>query len=323
MREHFLFYWNPNSYIRKGHRHATLPGNVDICCFVFSKFDEMTNEDLWDAHDELEKQKPLLGKTRFEALETALGVNYSPEGVLASPLLRAAMHPVESHYDRMHNLESGGISEHEVNLLLQSLSDSNKFSNAEVQRYCNASWRWGRGSILNFSFRDNKLKGMANDVLSAVPILFHFAKSHLQNWEEPKVESFEALFLAFKQIEYIKHTADCSPAACLKLKQLFERHLELFQKAYSESDVKPKHHYNAHLADQYLKDGFYEDCFAPERHQKLMKAIAEKYTNPTLENYEFFVISQANQTMLEEVNYFLEAQPTGRSVQIMGEPSII
>jgi len=303
----------------KGHRYATMPGNVDICCAVFSKFEQMTNEDLWDAHDALEQQKPLLRKTPFEALETALGVNYSPEGVLASRVLRETMHPVESRYDRMHCFESKGNSETEIGLLLESLSSSKKFSNYQVQSYCNASWEnmWGP---VSFAFRDDKLKGMASDVLNAVPILFHFAKSHLQNWDKAKVDSFEALFLVTKQLEHVKHASDCSREATSKLSDLLQRHLGFFQAAYSADEVKPKHHYSAHLPEQYEKDGFYADCFAPERHQKLIKAIADSFSNTSAELYEFYILSRVHRAMQKEVEDALNMSAKGKAVEFQGEP---
>ena len=301
----------------KGHALSNLAGNVDICCFDKAKFEEMTDDDLFDAHDMLAQLKPRLKKTAFGNKETAYGVNYSPEGVLASHMLRERTHPTKSRFDRMHTLESGGIAELEVNLLLQSLDESGKFTNKQVTDYCNAGWFGVLGPV-QLAFRDNKIKGMASDVLRAMPILFHFGKVVLQGWDQLKLASFEALFLVFKQLQYIKFFADCSKAATDKLSDLVARHLRLFQQAYTPEKCIPKHHMAMHLGDQYYTDGHYADCFATERHQKLIKAVAEDYNNTKHQLHEFYVLSRANRAMKFEVSN-LGANTVSKTVEFEGE----
>lgn len=304
----------------KEHVHATLRGNVDICCFDKAKLEPMTDEDLWQAHDSLERLKPVLRKTPFEKKETAYGVNFSPRGVLASRVLRDRQHPTKCRFDRMHTFESNGIADLEVDLLVKSLSDTGKYSNQQVMKYCNAGWCWHAAPV-KLSFRDGSLKGMASDVLQALPILFHFVNVFLQGWDQAKTESFKALFLVVKQLQHIKFTADCSTSATAKLSELVARHLELFQQAYTSSACIPKHHMAMHLGDQYKADGHYADCFATERHQKLVKAMAESYNDCTPERHEFYVISRVNRAMITEINDQLKATAS-KTVECQGEPKL-
>ena len=41
----------------------------------------------------------------------------------------------------MHVFESDGISELEVDLLIESLADTNKYSKTQLADFCNAGWR--------------------------------------------------------------------------------------------------------------------------------------------------------------------------------------
>ena len=83
----------------------------------------------------------------------------------------------------MRVFESEGISSQEVDLLIQSLASCEKFSNKQVSDFCNAGWLSRDNAKIRVSIRDNALKGAASDVLAAIPILFHFVCSCLQDWE--------------------------------------------------------------------------------------------------------------------------------------------
>ena len=179
----------------KMHRLAGLPGNVDICEHDPSKFEAMTDSDLWAMQDEL-AQDAQIRPAGVPEKETLSGVNICPHGVLASPILRQHMHPVKSRFDRMHNMESNGIADLEISFLVESLSTSGKYSNHQLNEYVRAGWRV-HGKNVQLTFKDDKLKGNASDVLTAMPILSHFCRTFLQDWEPEIVESFLALFESY------------------------------------------------------------------------------------------------------------------------------
>ena len=303
----------------KGHRLSRLPGNVDITCFDKAEFSPMTKEDLYDASDRLQEAvRGGVSKSKLKQLQTQCGVNYSPDGVLQSAVLRNKTDPTRSRFDRMHVFESDGISSQEVDLLIQSLAGCEKFSNKQVSDFCNAGWLSRDNAKIRVSIRDNALKGAASDVLAAIPILFHFVCSCLQDWEEDKVESFKALFSVTAQLQKMKWSQNCSADECRKLAELIATHCETFQKAYGSDRIRPKHHMAFHLPDQYENDECYVDCFAMERHLKLIKACVEIMVNHSQKDFEFYVLSKTNRVMAEEAKAWMEQPTAEREVLVNG-----
>lgn len=304
----------------KGHPLATLPGHVSICAYNPATFWKMEDADLWNMQDELARDHAALRRGlhgMFEDKQTFSGVNFSPHGLLASIPLRQHTRPTKHRFDRMHNQESGGVAELEINLLVESLATSRLYSNAQLTEYCNAGWKI-RGSAVKLKFKDNKLKGQAAEVLTAMPILHEFVLAFLQAWEPDKVASFKALFACHKQLQYIKMSGDVSRSSTSKLTELFSKHLELFEKAWGEDEVKPKHHYDFHLGEQYFEDKVYMDCFPTERHQKLIKAIADHFRDDSNLKHEFFVLSRANRCQVEEVASLYNDSGVERNVMVDG-----
>ena len=296
----------------RDHVGSTAPGHVDITCCDKRKFSEMHDADLYDAADVVHAAEP----RKRAKLATDWGVNYNPNGFLMSDLVRDRMQPTRSRFDRMHVFESKGIATWEVDLLIEALAIDDKFSNKEIEAYCTAGWRCRNGSC-QITIRDNALKGMASDVLTVLPRLYHFVCTFLQDWDNDKVASFKALYAVVAQLQKIKFSGDCSEAATNELARRIKKHGEAFQRAYGAAEVKPKHHYAYHLPDQFLLDGFYVDCYAMERMHQLMKAEAELIHDTTAVNHEFWILSKANRVLCSEAKA-LNQQPTGRQVIVNG-----
>ena len=306
---------------KRNHAGSKLPGHVDITCTDTSKFSPMTDADLYEASDAVLAAAPNQRKKEV----TNWGVNYNPNGVLQSALVRSRMRPTRSRFDRMHVFESKGIAAMEIDRLIASLSADDKFSNKEVADFCNAGWfaqiQNKKAKKVCISIRDNQLKGMASDVLTAMPILYHFVCTCLQDWDEDKVESFKALYAVVAQLQRIKVSGDCSKDATGKLARLIALHGRLFKKAYGTTAVKPKHHYAFHLPQQFYLDGVYVDCFAMERMHALMKAESELVDDTSAPKSEFWVLSKANRVLIEEANT-LNVQPHGQAITVNGEPAV-
>ena len=297
------------------HVGRTAPGHVDITCCNKRKFSKMHDADLYEAADVVHAAVP----RKRAKLATDWGVNYNPNGYLMSDLVRDRMTPTRSRFDRLHVVESKGIATWEIDLLIEALASDGKFSNKEIEAYCNAGWRCNMNRC-KFTIRDNALKGMASDVLTFLPRLYNFVCTFLQDWDSDKVASFKALYAVVAQLQKIKFSGDCSEAATNELAGRIAKHGEAFQRAYGAAEIKPKHHYAYHLPDQYLDDGFYIDCFAMERMHQLLKAEAELLDDTTAVKHEFHVLSKANRVLCDEAKA-LNQQPTGSRVIVNGEPA--
>lgn len=66
--------------LSKMSEHADLPGMTDITCHDINVFMQMTDEDLFSAHDDIGRQKLVLAASRIDELEKCAGINYSPLG---------------------------------------------------------------------------------------------------------------------------------------------------------------------------------------------------------------------------------------------------
>ena len=304
----------------KGCSCSGLPGNVDLTCTDKSKFSPMEDADLYHASDLLAQSAPVVSKTKLAKMETSWGLNYSPDGVLQSALMRSRISAVKTRFDRMHVMESGGISDLEVDLLIESLSDSGKFSNQQLADYCNAGWIRSDGLPLRIFIRDDALKGMASDVLNAIPVLLHFVFSCLEDWDDAKVKSFKALFSVTAQFQRIKFSGDCSASETRKLADLIAEHCKLFQRAYGSDLVRPKHHLAFHLPDQYEEDECYMDCFPCERHHRVSKAEAENMMDTSQPRYEFCLLSKVNRVMVAECKDWVKLPAAEGEVIVNGEP---
>ena len=90
-------------------------GCVTLNCRDKSLFVESTNEDLWGKAETLTNQKTILGKTRFEKLETACGLNLNEKGLLWDEELRAYLKPISIlTYDAMHIMLVEGVGQAEI-----------------------------------------------------------------------------------------------------------------------------------------------------------------------------------------------------------------
>ena len=90
---------------------------VDFSCTDRTKFGTARDEDVWEKFDELAARRldPTVTPTQFKVLTTAAGLNYVPDGVLASLPLRRRVKPVSSAVvDPMHVLVSNGAINFEI-----------------------------------------------------------------------------------------------------------------------------------------------------------------------------------------------------------------
>ena len=285
----------------KGHRFASLANNTDICCSDMSFCSPTTDEDLWDAHDELGRLQPTITNTAFEKMETRYGLHYIPCGMLSSLILRQHVKPSSgSRYDSMHCLFSNGTVQFELDQLLPTLRQKVGISNEQLTEYCCAGWRLC-GKLINLKFKNDDLKGDASDNITCVPLVEHFLRDVVEKKAyhnmQREIASFCSLSRVVEQLQHIKTRNDCSFDATSELSRLIKLHMDNFKRAYGIGTVKPKHHYTGHLPLQIQRDNKHMDCFAPERKQKTVKRAIEMFDDHTLDRYELFVLDSVCRQM--------------------------
>ena len=287
----------------KGHMGSQMEGCSDISESNASAFILNTSSDLWQMQDTLAQDALVMCKTRLDQKERSCGLNLSREGLLASSILREHLEPVRCRFDRMHCYESNGISMLELELISAAISSKTPYCNNDLNNFFAAGFSSRQGKI-NVTFKNNEFKGMASACLIATHLMYHFLqvmRHVLEAAIADEMASFVALHKVIKQLEHIKKKNDCTASAVMKLRALQRNHMELFLKAYGLTNCRPKHHYSMHLPDQFFGDEQYMDCFATERHQKMVCQIADRYCNHSDPELELQVIARVNRCQVQEV----------------------
>ena len=106
-------------------RTSNLAGNgrITIACSDVSQFKPATDQDVWDAFDDLAARSAMgLTKKRFGQLEKAAGLNFNPNALLADAQLRSIITPVSMRTDDWaHIFFQSGIFQMELRLFLDRL----------------------------------------------------------------------------------------------------------------------------------------------------------------------------------------------------------
>jgi len=93
---------------------------VDVSCADSSKFDVLTDEEVWQLVDEIQAATATMSNKQLDRLEKSAGLNFAPYGLLADHEVRSDFKPGASLYDAMHCFYSNGIVGVEVNLFVKS-----------------------------------------------------------------------------------------------------------------------------------------------------------------------------------------------------------
>jgi hypothetical protein len=194
----------------------------------------------------------------------------------------------------MHCLFSNGIVGQEMHLVLQMCSQHLSISYSHMEEYCKAGWKTPKHTGQNvaadvFSSRREKAshdncKAIASELLEVHPLVRHFIETIVRprcpDIMRDALASFSMLSKAVAQINAMKkNKGSITRDSCDKLKDLFRKHLQLFQHAYGSEEVRPKHHLCQHIPDQIFAHGFLIDCWPCERKHKSLKRLATMIDN--------------------------------------------
>lgn len=298
---------------KKGHSAASVhPGFVDITDLNWSnvKDHQATDEEIWGAQDDLLNLKSTGGSAaQLKQLEVFSGQNCQEDGLLACKELRPYVKPSRSSYDPMHCYFSGGIADNEITLLMNILGKQ-KFDFRQIEAYVNFGW----SPAVRLQFSIDGIKGMASDVLRAVPLLRHFlvkvVKPHGLLVDE--TASFEALADVVQQLQKLKLWANIPSNETDVLQRLQAQHYTAFKKAYGGQQCVPKHHYSMHIPRQLRILGLLLDAFVCERKHRLPKEVVQHYTQgKAIACMELHAVTRLNLLQLDDMD---TASPTGELV---------
>ena len=262
------------------------PGEFSILCSRWAHFAPQTDEDVWKLFDDLGVQKATLGKTAYKALETKKGLHYHPLGLLADKELREHVKPSMMAYDPMHNLWANGVVGVEVGCFLKACKKKLKVTFADVRRFVQkwtlpkcrrGGWQKAMFSKSHESSCAKHFRAGASELIGCFPLVVAFAEERIapNRGMQREVESLRACARMVDLAMAGKSLQRTSVAECIaSMEVLMDSH----QAAYGSKHIKPKHHYAFHNAAEELKA---LDCFATERHNKMLKAVGDCVNNHT------------------------------------------
>ena len=265
------------------------PGTVLHTSTDDSKFLLHTKASLQRTVQHLKDQKAVLPKNQFEALETDLGLNYCPEGVLCDPVCMGALDPTKAlMFDWMHIYLVGGIFHLEINLLLEKLGAAHVRQQELHEVFQSLTWPAylkDKGAACKDFFAkrksgDNILKSSASEALTAYPIIRLFLQD-LRESRDLGLELRQAInsFMGLCQVlDTLQQTSTAGSVQPNDLRRQIKLHLDTYKAAYPQESFLPKHHLALHLSMQLQRNGCLLSCFVQERRHKELKRYANQQT---------------------------------------------
>jgi hypothetical protein len=202
---------------------------------IVADFDLNTDNDIWEVIDNMALQQPLLNKQRFDQLQKCLGFVHNPNGLLADVPLREHVKPISCHtWDFMHTFLQGGVASVECLLFLSACRQKLGVRFSHIAAFCDADWSFqDRRALANIKqvFSDERescthdsFKGNASELLSALPLLAHFAevtcssRADIQNELESLLAAADIVRCIIRRLSmFAKHTHTQSTRNCLKM----------------------------------------------------------------------------------------------------------
>jgi hypothetical protein len=258
-----------------------------------TKFIELSDNDAYKIVDRIaEMIRSSVPKTSMEEFCANSGFNYVETGVTQDREARVLLGPSKATYDPMHIYYSNGILGFEVRLLFESVDQLFKgqvipVSSKDFIALAQADWVCDpplsasqRKAAAELAVRD---KVCASRLLSIMPLLDYFVRSVLAGYEQlrDKVKSMIALCEVVRAAQALKKGQRFEGS----LLTLQSKSLQLFVEAYGKDWVRPKHHFQFHIASQVSSTGAFLDCFCAERkHQAVKKAAKHQSLRAFSEN---------------------------------------
>lgn len=256
---------------------------VPITCTSWDRFQKHTDETVRECVQRLNEHHDVFSdghmtKETFEELERVHGWNWNAFSVILDEKVRLRV-ASSVMYDWAHTYVNDGLADMEMGQCMKVLHSSrSETTYAEIGLYA-ASFTYpkARGSpthVFNEVASKNNLRKTnftctASEFLTLAPILHRYFTRVVQERGQcmPYVLSFIAVIEVLLLLQAIQ--AGCVDSSVLGVAIL--KHLQLYQAAYGEEKVRPKHHYALHLPDMLSRFGFLLSTFTHERKHRLIK----------------------------------------------------
>ena len=236
--------------------------SVDDCCFDVSRLVPTTKQSILDIHKRLHSAKPHMSTDDFKSLQTNLGWNYVPNGVM---LCAAVAHfidpPKQTAFDWMHVFFVNGVFGVHVACFMLALSKfrHNKVTYSVLYEYA-MQWVWPKRvketgaeafcpSRAASSWKDHRFKCTASEALSLIAVMANFVQNTLMQCTDGR-ERHGACFLLLVEVVELIEVCARSATAFVLLREALPKYLNMFKLLYGTGPIIEKFHMSLHLLQQ-------------------------------------------------------------------------
>ena len=320
-------------------------GYITYTCVDIARFVQHTNATVRGYVRHIAEQRPLLGKTPFESLETQLGFKHSDENLLLDRDLENYVSPIDvTMVDWMHTWIVSGVWNLILGLLMHMLSTYNAtragarlFTYAHLQAF-----------LMLFTFpRAHEHSRNGTDVCSPKRARSSNKEQTFKCAASEALSVFAIIRLWIEEAVMPLVTDDVQKAACacfilacdvlgLLKRTMRHRHtvtpellhskvvdcLRLFLAAFGHAAWIPKCHYALHFGTLLRNFGFLASCFVHERKHKIITRYGDQMN--VLEHYERIALREVflyQRMMLGRLSRFCivqrTQQPTSKALGVL------
>ena len=243
-----------------------------------ARFKPHTLASLRTVAEHLEEMSHTATRTQLGILETNIGFNYAPKGLLWSRMSDLARFPESAYWDSQHVLfASGGVAQRELNQLLRRVS--RLYPLADIDRVLKTIvFPRAFGKRLNMRLAQrvvNTDKAGARTFASETIALLAGMVAVCVELLEPRAQLLEevACLKLMAEISGLLRQGDAVVRSLPRLRRAIEEHNVRFVLIYL-AIVTPKLHYLGHIPDCIARFLAAFNCFAPEHKHRVSKGIA-------------------------------------------------
>ena len=228
-----------------------------------------------------------MGQDDFKELETCVGINLHPDGILFDRELRKSFKPSGSHrYDPLHVIFSNGLLAAQIMLFMHDARHhtGKYFANFRASAE-GMGWQTtgtakviGAFSAAREKSSDASLKAGASELIAAYPVFRQWALTEFLRIPAMRA-SLRSLLLLLDVTDLVLEAAtqqlrdEDVESIASRLDTAVFAYLEAFTNAHGRDQMRHKHHELTHLADQLRRDKRLLWCFTAERKHIIAKAV--------------------------------------------------
>jgi len=269
--------------------HGDLPAHdhsgelQDISCIDTNSWVRRTDSQIFKAQAILASRQPVLSKKDFALLESSMGLNFNPYGVLAHrsmPLVQCLQ------WDWMHVYVVSGLFHVEAGLILPLLHEQGATFQVIQNFISECKWPHNlknrRTEILHLFDKRSKpseFKASASQCLTLYPLIRIFLLTHplsLDDGLRRCIKSFMKLCMVLDLLLAGNRGENLSAD---ELETAIRVHCRAFLQAYGAEHTIPKFHYALHLPSM-ARERPLISCFTHERKHRQAKQFADNQKNP-------------------------------------------